>query len=61
MGWWTGLFVALVSFALFGIEGIGLQIENPFGYDPNDLPLDEICQGIEQDIEEFIKNQKNGR
>jgi len=53
LGFWTGIFVAIVSFALFGIEEIGVEIENPFGYDHNDLPLDKICQGIENNIEEF--------
>lgn len=55
LGWWTGIFVAIVSFALFGIEEIGVEIENPFGYDMNDLPLDKICQGIQNNIEEFIQ------
>ncbi len=57
LGLWTGLFVAFISFTLFGIEEIGIEIENPFGYDPNDLPLDAICRTIERDIEEFINNQ----
>ncbi|MBD2298411.1 bestrophin family protein [Nostoc sp. FACHB-190] len=57
LGWWTGVFVALVSFALFGIEEIGVEIENPFGYDHNDLPLDKICQTIQNNIEEFIAFQ----
>uniref|UniRef100_B8HUV0 Bestrophin-like protein n=1 Tax=Cyanothece sp. (strain PCC 7425 / ATCC 29141) TaxID=395961 RepID=B8HUV0_CYAP4 len=43
---WTGLIMAVVSFILFGVEEIGNQIENPFGTDPNDLPLDQICQVI---------------
>ena len=54
LGWWTGIFVAIVSFSLFGIEQIGVEIENPFGYDYNDLPLDQICRNIEKNIEEFI-------
>ncbi len=54
LGWTTGIFVGLISFTLFGIEDIGLEIENPFGYDPNDLPLDSICATIIQDIENFI-------
>lgn len=45
--------MAIVSFALFGIEEIGVEIENPFGYDYNDLPLEQICQGIQNNIEEF--------
>lgn len=55
LGWWTGIFVAIVSFALFGIEEIGVEIENPFGYDMNDLPLDKICQIIQNNIEDFIQ------
>lgn len=58
--WWTGLFIALVSFTLFGIEEIGVEIENPFGYDPNDLPLDGICNTILQNIEDFIENKDIG-
>ncbi|AFZ12717.1 hypothetical protein Cri9333_1832 [Crinalium epipsammum PCC 9333] len=54
LGWGTGIFVGLISFTLLGIEEIGLEIENPFGYDPNDLPLDTICDTIKYDIEEFI-------
>lgn len=52
--WYTGLIVALISFILLGIEEIGNEIENPFGYDPNDLPLDEICTTILNNIEDLI-------
>ena len=54
LGWGTGLFVSLISFTLLGIEEIGLEIENPFGYDTNDLPLDNICNTIKDEIEEYI-------
>jgi putative membrane protein len=54
LGWWTGISVAIVSFALFGIEEIGVEIENPFGYDHNDLPLDQICQTVQTNIQGFI-------
>lgn len=57
LNWGTGFFVAIISFALFGIEEIGIEIENPFGYDPNDLPLDELCRDIEMDIERFLSLQ----
>jgi len=52
--WLTGLTVALVSFTLLGIEEIGLEIENPFGHDPNDLPLDAICNTMSRNIEDLI-------
>jgi ion channel-forming bestrophin family protein len=51
LGFLTSPVVALVSFTLLGIEAIGLEIENPFGHDPNDLPLNAICTGIEEHLE----------
>ena len=54
--WLTGPFVALISFTLFGIEEIGVEIEQPFGYDANDLPLDEFCDAIENNIENLIQD-----
>jgi putative membrane protein len=54
LNWWTGLLVALISFTLFGIEEIGIEIENPFGRDPNDLPLDAICETIKRNIADLI-------
>ncbi len=37
LGWWTVPVVALGTFCLLGILSIGVEIENPFGYDENDL------------------------
>jgi len=54
LGWGTGLVVALISFTLFGIEEIGIEIENPFGHDANDLPLDNICATMQRNIEDLI-------
>lgn len=54
LSWWTGAIVALISFTLFGIEEIGIEIENPFGRDPNDLPLDTICQTMLRNIEDLM-------
>ncbi|AFY72639.1 putative membrane protein [Synechococcus sp. PCC 7502] len=46
LGLWTAAFVGLVSFILLGVEEIANEIEMPFGTDPNDLPLEQICQNI---------------
>lgn len=48
--WWTGIMVFLMSFVLLGIEEIGNEIENPFGNDFNDIPLDDICQMLLDNI-----------
>ncbi|MBW4573684.1 MAG: hypothetical protein KME08_00190 [Aphanothece sp. CMT-3BRIN-NPC111] len=52
--WGTGPIVALISFTLFGIEEIGVEIENPFGHDANDLPLDAICGTMRRNLEDLI-------
>ncbi len=38
-----------VSLVLMGIEEAGVEIEDPFGLDPNHLPLDQICATIARD------------
>jgi putative membrane protein len=53
MGWVTPPAVALLALALFGIDEIGVEIEDPFGDDPNDLPLDAIGEGIERAVGEL--------
>jgi len=50
-----GTIPAAGSFALLGIEAIGLEIEDPFGYDPNDIPLDLMADKLHADIEELIE------
>jgi putative membrane protein len=54
LNWQTAPIVGLVSFTIFGIEEIGREIENPFGYDANDLPLDQICNTMKKNIEDLI-------
>lgn len=46
-GWATIPATLLISYILFGIEEIGVEIEDPFGIDENDLPLDDICIKID--------------
>ncbi|KAG0171464.1 hypothetical protein DFQ28_005140 [Apophysomyces sp. BC1034] len=54
IGWLVAPMVALVSFTLFGIEAIGAEIENPFGYDANDLPLNRYCDELKKEVEYII-------
>lgn len=53
LGWWTAPVVVLISFTLFGIEEIGIEIENPFGHHHNDLPLDAICSTMRRNIDDL--------
>jgi ion channel-forming bestrophin family protein len=54
LGGWTIVVVGLVSFTMFGVEEIGIEIENPFNCDANDLPLDDICQTMKRNIDDLI-------
>jgi putative membrane protein len=43
-----------LSYDLCKVCGLSIEIENPFGYDPNDLPLDQICRTMQINIEDLI-------
>lgn len=49
-GWLTVPVTLLVAYLMFGIEEIGVQIEDPFGEGDNDLPLDLLCQKIDENL-----------
>lgn len=60
MGWITPVACAFLALALFGIDAIGVEIEDPFGDDPNDLPLDAIGDGIERAVGEILATAQQG-
>lgn len=45
----------VIAFGLLGIEEAGVEIEDPFGTDLNDLPLDTICATIARDARALAK------
>ena len=49
-GWAAIIDTLLVAYVFFGIEEIGVEIEDPFGLDANDLPLEAICAKIEANL-----------
>ncbi len=49
MSWFAVPTVAAIAFGLLGIEEAGVEIEDPFGDDPNDLPVEAICATIGRD------------
>jgi ion channel-forming bestrophin family protein len=49
------LTVAGITFGLVGIEEAGVEIEDPFGTNPNDLPMEEFCDTITRDIGELAR------
>ena len=49
-GWWAVPITILVVFTLYGIDGIGTQLEDPFGCDRNDIKMDAIAEDIREEI-----------
>ncbi|KAL9030880.1 MAG: hypothetical protein Q9180_006862 [Flavoplaca navasiana] len=58
------------AYIILGIAAIGREIENPFGRDENDLPLDKFCEGLEDElnvikakapprVEEWVVSERN--
>lgn len=39
------------AYIIIGLAAIGREIENPFGHDVNDLPLEAYCEELEMDID----------
>ena len=54
--YWAILITTFVFYALVSMEVLAEEIEDPFGTDVNDLPLDQICQQIENDIKNIASD-----
>ncbi|KAI8071541.1 Bestrophin, RFP-TM, chloride channel-domain-containing protein [Gongronella butleri] len=54
LGWWLVPTVVITSFILYGIDSIGAQIEECFGYEGNCLPLNQFCDSIRKEIEFIV-------
>lgn len=47
--------VPFILYVLASLELIAEEIEDPFGTDANDLPVDEICNNIEKHVGEILR------
>jgi putative membrane protein len=50
LGWWTPLLVVIVGYTFFGLDALGDELEDPFGPDANDLPLDAMVRTVEREL-----------
>lgn len=55
-GWETVPATLVIAYVLFGIEEIGVEIENPFEVEANDLPLEQFCATIHQNLRTLVAN-----
>jgi ion channel-forming bestrophin family protein len=58
MRWFTPVASAIFAYALFGIDEIGVEIEDPFGHDLSDLPMDRIATTIATSVREVTDDAR---
>ncbi|RZK42305.1 MAG: hypothetical protein EOO90_07835 [Pedobacter sp.] len=54
IGYFVIPIVPFILYVLASLELIAEEIENPFGEDANDLPVDQICTNIEKHVGEIL-------
>ena len=57
VGAYTPVVVAIISYAFFGLDAVGDEVEDPFGKDDNDLPLTSLSAMIELNIRQRVGDQ----
>ncbi|OTG92798.1 bestrophin family protein [Acinetobacter sp. ANC 3832] len=50
LGIWTPVLVGLIAYLFLGLDALSTQLEEPFGIQENDLPLDSIVRLIEREM-----------
>lgn len=57
IGYWSIPIVMIMFYAFASLELISEEIEDPFGTDANDLPIDEISAKIKDNVQEILLPQ----
>jgi putative membrane protein len=55
LGYFVIPIVPFILYVLASLELIAEEIEDPFGFDANDLPVDIICDNIEKHVSEILR------
>lgn len=53
-GWWTVPLSMMAAYFMLGLEIVAEHVEEPFGFDEDDLDLERICDAIELSVREII-------
>ncbi len=54
-GYGTVLIAVFIFYVLVSIEILAEEIEDPFGTDDNDLPTDDLCLKIKENVSDILK------
>ena len=58
-GWWAIVLANLVAYAVWGVESMVCEIENPFGHDRNGLDLDTLTRKFYHGIQGICKRAES--
>ena len=53
-GWLTVPLTGIVAYFMMGLETVAEHVEEPFGYDEDDLDLDGLCETIGRTVQEVF-------
>ena len=52
--WWTVPLTGIIAYFMLGMETVAEHVEEPFGYDEDDLNLDALCHTIKVSVKEVF-------
>ena len=55
LGAWSIVVQGILVYFLFGVELTAEEVEQPFAFDPDDLPLETYCETIRRNAHEILK------
>lgn len=56
-GWWTVLVTGIIAYFMLGLGIVAENIEEPFGFDEDDLDLDRLCHVISASVDEIFERR----
>jgi len=55
--WWTVPLSGIVAYFMLGLETVAEHVEEPFGYDDDDLDLDGLCDVIARSVRSLLQEE----
>jgi putative membrane protein len=56
--WWTFPLTIVISYFMVGMEIVAEHVEEPFGFDEDDLDLEGMSKTIANSVEEIFYNSR---
>lgn len=57
--WWTIPLTVITAYFMLGLEIVAEHVEEPFGFDEDDLDLDGMCAAIDRSVHEILETGWN--